>query len=146
MGGNTSAILKVACMLGSSSGLRSAFKQKCCGHFLYLLSCTKCAQKFTLTWQIKELPPLLQKWPHPCGSNYACAFNSEDHCLQSKLLWHLVPPHKLENTGLLHAENWKWLEECITIIYRERAEVSSIVWGFCSQSSSANTELKIDTV
>lgn len=52
MGGNT--ILKVACALGSSSCLRSAFKPKCCGQFLCLLSCTKCAQKFTLTWQIKK--------------------------------------------------------------------------------------------
>lgn len=52
MGGNS--ILKAACTLGSSSCLRSAFKTKCCGHFLCLLSCTKCAQKFTSTWQIKK--------------------------------------------------------------------------------------------
>lgn len=39
-----------------------------------------------------------------------------------------VPPHKLENTGLLHmfgtGSGWR----CVTVIHREQTEVSSTAW------------------
>lgn len=39
------------------------------------------------------------------------------------------------------------MEKCVRVLHREqnRTEVRSTAWGFWSQSSSANTELKIDT-
>ena len=116
------------CKLGSSFGLRNAFNQKCYGHFVFAeLYKTRLEVHFDLTNQ-KKSPCLLQKRMQPCGSDYACAFNTDDHCLQSKLLQHPAPPQKLENIGLLHAGTGsRWRN--VLKLYTENKQKSVELYG-----------------